>query len=167
MVGIADYNNTATNTLPVVLKLETNTPDDYFIAFNRAAGVNSQNDQADDELTIITTGNNGGAQSQSYLKATLSQDESYIIKDFGGTGKDIIVHLCEIDMSSSFNGAWVARISLSRSEAGVRCPTNSVRCLHISRCLCGAHIYLHTTSLLSMCLSPKHSYLPPLYYPPC
>ena len=38
MVGIADYLDTTTNTLPVVVKLETNTAQDYFIGFNRATG---------------------------------------------------------------------------------------------------------------------------------
>jgi hypothetical protein len=53
IVGIADYKNVNTGNLPVVIKLETGTTADYFIGFNRATGVNSQNDQASDKVTVI------------------------------------------------------------------------------------------------------------------
>ena len=78
MVGVAEItvNN---NKLPAVMKLETGTSNDYFVGFNRATGRNSQNDEADDEVTIVQTGNNGESYSQSFLKATLKQGESYSI----------------------------------------------------------------------------------------
>ena len=47
MVGIADYLNNPSSH-PVVIKVETGQGNDYFVGFNRAIGVNSQNDEGDD-----------------------------------------------------------------------------------------------------------------------
>jgi hypothetical protein len=58
MVVIADFNNNPQDN-QVVVKIETGTTTDQFIAFNRAIGVNSQNDEADDEVTIVETCNEG------------------------------------------------------------------------------------------------------------
>ena len=69
LVGIAEYTaRTDTFSQPVTVKLETGTDIDFFIGFNRAAGANSQNDEASDEVTVTTSGNNGEGYSQSYLK---------------------------------------------------------------------------------------------------
>jgi hypothetical protein len=81
MVGIAEIKDNNPNKKPAVLKLETGTSNDYFVGFNRAIGKNSQNVEADNEVTIVQTGNNGESYSQSYLKATLKQGESYSIGD--------------------------------------------------------------------------------------
>ena len=99
LVGIADYLNNPANH-SVVIKLETNTATDFFIGFNRAVGVNSQNDEADDEVTIITTGNNGEGYSQSYLQAHLVQGESYTINSFAGSGRKIVIEAVNIDITT-------------------------------------------------------------------
>ena len=39
----------------MVVKIETGTETDQFIAFNRATGVNRQNDEADNEVTMVET----------------------------------------------------------------------------------------------------------------
>jgi len=89
MVGIAEIKVDANNKRPAVMKLETGTSNDYFVAFNRAVGINDQNDEADDEVTIVQTGNNGSSYSQSFLKATLVQGESYDIGDLKITATKI------------------------------------------------------------------------------
>jgi len=43
LVGVADYLNNPDNN-KIVMKLETGTNEDYFVGFNRATGINSQND---------------------------------------------------------------------------------------------------------------------------
>jgi len=48
LVEIANYNTTANNH-PVVVKIETGTSTDQFIGFNRAIGINAENDEADNE----------------------------------------------------------------------------------------------------------------------
>ena len=116
IVGIADYNHTATRDLNVVLKLETGTSEDYFIGFNRATGANAQNDEADDELTIVKTGNNGELYSQSYLQAHLTAGESHILV---GNGAPVQVTLVGILKPAS--GPW--RATLKVENDGSAAPT--------------------------------------------
>merc|ERR1719410_2499271 len=96
-VGEWDYGQ---HGLPVVLKIETNTKNDYFVGFNRAAGPNAQNVQASDEVTIIKTGKNGNGYSQSRFKANLNQGQSYVFANWKGTDNDLEVTVNSIDMSS-------------------------------------------------------------------
>ena len=101
IVGIAEYDNRGQRN--VIIKLETGTSTDIFIGFNRATGINAQNDEADDEVTIVTTGNNGEYYSQSRLKATLRQGESWE-RTKGG----ITITAEEIDIRSSPGTAKVS-----------------------------------------------------------
>ena len=88
MVGIAEIkvNN---NKLPALLKLETGASEAYFLTFNRATGINSDNEEADDEVTIIEVYNNDRYFDQSYLKAHLKQGESYVIGELTITAEKI------------------------------------------------------------------------------
>ena len=110
LVGIADYKNEA--NIPVVLKLETDTVDDYFIAFNRAVGINADNDEADNEVTVILTGQNGEKASQSHLRATLAVGEQYVISNFGGGGRNCPIKLVSIDKSTI---VWKAIVQVGSS----------------------------------------------------
>ena len=126
MVGIADYMNSG---LPVVLKLETDTTNDYFVGFNRATGVNSQNDEADNEVTVVQTGKNGEGYSQSYLKATLTQGQRYTIPNFGESGKTLTITAAAVDIGTSPGIATVC-ISFDVDDngnalCGTRAPTTS------------------------------------------
>lgn len=58
-VGIADYENNPDGH-PVVLKIETGTSQDYFLGFNRARGINRDNQQASNQVTIIQVSGNDG-----------------------------------------------------------------------------------------------------------
>ncbi|KAL7531124.1 hypothetical protein ACHAXR_005221, partial [Thalassiosira sp. AJA248-18] len=118
MIGIADYLNSDPN-FPVVVKLETDTSDDYFIGFNRATGMNSQNDEADNLLTIVKTGANGVSYSQSWLQGYIGEGGTYNIAQYG-----IRITLCSIDKTSS--PYWKARIGVgSASACDVTAPTSS------------------------------------------
>ena len=124
MVGIANYQNETSSNLPVVVKLETNTEQDYFVAFNRATGVNSDNDEADDEVTIVQVSNgDGNAYSQSYLRATLLEGEVYQIDGFGGLDRNITVRHLSIDKTNS-DGVWRSNIWIGTDEATFE-PTRS------------------------------------------
>ena len=83
------------------MKLETGTSDDYFLGFNRASGVNRDNKQADNQVTIVKAGNNGVGYSQSFLQATLSQGASYTIPNWRGTSKSLVVTVNKIDFSAN------------------------------------------------------------------
>merc|ERR1712232_850252 len=100
-MGIAEYLNNP-GQHPVVVKLETGTPQDYFIAFNRAVGVNADNDEADNLVTIVqVTGNNGEGYAQSFLRGYIGQGQSFTLDGFGGSAKNIVIEVVNIDTSSS------------------------------------------------------------------
>jgi len=104
IIGIADFDNNPQER-NVIIKLETGTSYDYFVGFNRAIGVNSENDAADDEVTIILTSHNV-AYSQSYLQATLQEGESWTINGVTLTAE-------EIDISTN---PGTARVSIMKGE---------------------------------------------------
>jgi len=100
IIGIADYKNNP-NTRPVVVKLESGGPDDLFVGFNRAAGINRDTADARDQVTVIESGNDGLGYSQSFLKAILSQGESYSVENWRGSGLDMTIHVKEINLSAN------------------------------------------------------------------
>ena len=100
LVGVGEYGIRGGN--PVIVKLETGFSNDYFVGFNRAAGANRFNDQGDDQVNIVQVENGDGAGfSQSWLRALLSQGDSYAISDFGGTGKTVTITVNSIDITTS------------------------------------------------------------------
>jgi len=68
--------------------------------------VNSDNVEADNELTIVTTGANGEGYTQSWLKAHLVEGESYEITDYFTT--PVTVRLIKIDKPA--NAPWRATL---------------------------------------------------------
>jgi hypothetical protein len=119
LVGIAEYNiRTNTVNQPVVVKLETGATTDYFIGFNRAVGANSQNDEADNEVTIILA--NGGSYSQSSLQATLIEGETHPIPNFANGGNTLYVKAVDIDITST---PGVATICITYDASGSSCST--------------------------------------------
>ncbi len=106
LVGVADYLNPQ-STDYVVIKVETGLDNDYFVGFNRATGVNADNDEGDDVITVVQVdGQNGEEFTQSYLKAKLGFNgditgSSYTITDFGGTGFPLTISAFSIDLKSN------------------------------------------------------------------
>jgi len=128
LVGIANYGNNP-DQHPVVIKVETGTGTDQFIAFNRATGVNSQNDEADDEVTVVETGNNGEGYSQSFLKATLLQGESFQYDNWMGTGQILTITTIDIDQDTNPD-VWTATVTVSLgppppTPAPTSCPVGT------------------------------------------
>ena len=83
------------------MKLETGTADDYFMGFNRAYGVNWDNDQADNQVTTVQTGNSGTGYSQSFLQTTMTQGGSYTVSNnWRGTKKSLVVTVNTINFSA-------------------------------------------------------------------
>jgi hypothetical protein len=117
MVGIANYDQ-ATPDTPVLIKLETGLDNDYFINFNRATGINEQNVEADNEVTIVKA--NAETKSQSYLQATLLEDEAHSI-DSLGTASGIVVKLLSIDKTNP--DLWKAEVFIGTNLATIPGPT--------------------------------------------
>eukprot|EP00557_Chaetoceros_sp_GSL56_P003157 CAMPEP_0176495950 /NCGR_PEP_ID=MMETSP0200_2-20121128/10937_1 /TAXON_ID=947934 /ORGANISM="Chaetoceros sp., Strain GSL56" /LENGTH=522 /DNA_ID=CAMNT_0017893877 /DNA_START=1696 /DNA_END=3260 /DNA_ORIENTATION=- len=123
LIGIANYDSTGNE--PVVVKIETGTAADQFIAFNRATGVNSQNDEADDEVTIVeVTGNNGEGYAQSFLKAHLVQGESYTYVNWAGSGRNLIVKANVINIGVNPGYADI-QVCLDSCDPITSAPTKS------------------------------------------
>ena len=66
LIGVAEYDKISDGDT-VLLKIETSSSDDYFLAFNRKIGANSDNKMASDQVTIIEAGKNGVDFSQVSL----------------------------------------------------------------------------------------------------
>lgn len=111
MVGVADFLNNPEN-LNVVMKIESGTSTDLYVGFNRATGINSQNDLCDNCVTIIQTGSNGLGYSQSWNvinpKGGMNTvGEKLSIGNFGGSGSDLIIEVLNIDLTSNPGTATV------------------------------------------------------------
>ena len=122
LVGIANYDTTA-NSHPVVVKIETGTSTDQFIGFNRAVGINAQNDEADNEVTIVETGKNGNSYSQSTLKAHLVEGTSYTFPNWDKNGHALIITALDIDLGANQAvDIAVARVSITLEGVPTQAP---------------------------------------------
>jgi hypothetical protein len=124
MVGIDEYNIRGGS--PVTVRLETGGGADYFVGFNRASatGPNRLNDEGDNQVTIVqVNGNNGESYSQSFLKAKLSQGQSYAITNYGGTTQTVTITATSIDISTT-PGTAVVRITNGSTPSPTNAPTN-------------------------------------------
>jgi hypothetical protein len=101
MVGVAEFNKIKDGN-PIVIKLETGDKDDYYIEFNRATGPTSQEKQAQDMVTLYSTGNNGLAYSTSSLLpgGILGQGDTYTFSKWRGTKLDLTVSVLEINTNA-------------------------------------------------------------------
>jgi len=110
IVGVADFDKNPEN-YPVVVKIETGTGTDQFIAFNRATGVNRHSDDADNEVTIVETSENGEGAAQSYMKAHLAQGDYYIYPDWANTGQNLVIIANTINVNTG-NSAGYAEVQV-------------------------------------------------------
>ena len=94
------------------------------MGFNRASGMTADNDEGDNEVTVIQTGNNGNSYSQSSLRARGSQGVIYTIANFGETGNDLEIAVVQIDQNSPF---WTATVTIGWAgyTAGSPPPTTN------------------------------------------
>jgi hypothetical protein len=101
LIGVADYAKNPFNH-PIILKLETGTGSDYFVSFNRATGVNSEVQEASDQVLIHQVeGGHGTEYSQSMLMTTLYEGRTGTIENWRESGIDLTVKAIEINLSSS------------------------------------------------------------------
>jgi len=101
LIGMSDYGNNPYNH-PIILKLETGTGSDYFVSFNRAGGVNSEVQEANDLVLIHRVeGGHGTEYSQSMLMSTLYGGRTGTIENWRKSGIDLTVTVIEIDLWSS------------------------------------------------------------------
>eukprot|EP01082_Thalassiosira_pseudonana_P015771 g14019.t1 g14019 contig9:968778-972022(-) len=89
LIGVAEYDNNPEGH-NVVVKLVTGDSKNYYVGFNRATGINADNKQADNDVTIIEAGD-GSGYAQSYLKATLREGALYTFHNWRATGGNLVV----------------------------------------------------------------------------
>jgi hypothetical protein len=100
IIGVVDYMKIS--PFPVVVKIDTgSTSGQLYIAFNRAQGINRDNVQADDQVTIVETNGSGDNASQSFLRAHLAKGQQYAVENWNGSGKTLTVKATEIHLSTS------------------------------------------------------------------
>ncbi|KAL3770178.1 hypothetical protein ACHAW5_009273 [Stephanodiscus triporus] len=101
LIGVADYDNNPSN-YPIILKLETGGGSDYFVSFNRDSGVNSEVQQASDQVPIYqVAGGDGMTYSKSILKAALREGRSATVENWRKSGLDLTIKVIEINTWSS------------------------------------------------------------------
>lgn len=119
LVGVADYLNNPDNN-KIVMKLETGTNEDYFVGFNRATGINSQNDLCDDCVTVIKAGN-GNSYAQSWnqidpLGGMSSAGQEHTISGFRNTSYDLTIQVLDINTTTS---PGTATVKISFGDASI------------------------------------------------
>ena len=100
MIGIAEFANN-TDEHPVIIKIETGTDTDQFIAFNRATGFNvdAYDKRAGDAVTMVEASRNGLGYSKSLLKAILKYDgDSYTYLNWADRGVDLVLTMVSRDL---------------------------------------------------------------------
>lgn len=106
MVGIAEYDIAGVNSLFVRLD---NNGNDYFIGFNRAVGINADQIEAVNMVTVTQT---AGDHELSFLLAKLSLGQSFTINNIKGTGRSVQIEVLSVDTSSR---PGVAKVRVSNS----------------------------------------------------
>jgi hypothetical protein len=98
LVGVADYSE-ASGTDTVVLKVEGNALD-YYVGFNRKAGINSGTNEGGNQVTIQER-DQGTGYAPSKLIAKLSSGNEHTIPDFGSSGRDVVIKVTSIDTTAN------------------------------------------------------------------
>jgi len=75
LAGIVE--NPFEGNVPILIKLNTASSDDYYVSFNRKIGINSGTKEGGDQVMITKAGAEGNGFSQSWLLAKLSADSSW------------------------------------------------------------------------------------------
>ena len=101
IVGLADYTSNHAHH-PIVIKLETGNPRDWFVGFNHKSGVNSDVVQAGNRVTIYqVAGTDSLGYSTSSLKSTLTEGRQARLSNWRNTGYDLLIKVHKIDTADS------------------------------------------------------------------
>ena len=126
LVGIPDYSTTANGGEVVLVKINTSSDTDYYMMFNRRAGITAETSEAGDQVVIETQGSEGSTYAKSFLVAKLSAGGQYKVSNFDGSGRTVTITVTTINLAAS-----VAYADVSISVAPV------VRACAVRRGVCG------------------------------
>merc|ERR1712226_1276470 len=106
--GLSDFQSVGgQGTTVVKINNSQNGQPDYFLNYNKRAGVNSGTVEGGNQVMITSTGSEGTAYSESELLAKLSVGGTHTIVDFEGTGNDVTITFESMDTSASPSPARV------------------------------------------------------------
>ena len=124
IIGLADYTSNH-GQHPIVIKLETGNPRDWFVGFNHKSGVNSEVVEAGNRVTIYqVAGTDGLGYSTSSLKATLTAGKQARLSNWRNTGHNLLIKVHEIDTSDSPVGSATIAIEFGPQAPPTAPPTN-------------------------------------------
>jgi len=147
LYGVADFE-VGNGAKIVVVKINDPREEeqDFYVAFNRATGINSGTREGRNQVLVTTTGEEGRAYSESTLLAKLNAIESYTISNFAGTGSDLTVSVDSIETSSNPGFAQV-RIEIGGEQCeGTFSPTPAPSTSPTISCSGGKILRVHVTT---------------------
>lgn len=118
LVGISDYG--AATTQSVILKVEGDDID-YYVGFNRQAGINSGTREAGNLVTVQSRAL-GTNYAQSTLIAKLGAGQSYAITNFGAAADTVYITVDSINLTGT---PAVASIRVYKDSVPTATPTAS------------------------------------------
>jgi len=112
LVGVAEYDKREGSK--VLIKIVGHDDgNDYFISFNRKVGMNAGSTEDGDKV-IITSNKSRRSGAISKKRKALSAGDSYVIANFGGSGKKLTVLVEDISIGNAT--AAYAHISILQIE---------------------------------------------------
>merc|ERR1711862_63932 len=112
LVGVAEYDKREGSK--VLIKIVGHGDgNDYFISFNRKVGMNAGSTEDGDKV-IITSNKSRRSGAISKKRKALSAGDSYVIANFGGSGKKLTVLVEDISIGNAT--AAYAHISILQIE---------------------------------------------------
>mmetsp|Transcript_28882 Transcript_28882/g.44125 ORF Transcript_28882/g.44125 Transcript_28882/m.44125 type:complete len:734 (-) Transcript_28882:114-2315(-) len=92
--GVADYGNSAVNT--IIVKINTSTAIDYYVTYNKKAGINSGTVEGANQVMVTSQGGEGASYAESSLLAKLNAGGTHTISNFDGTGQNMEITFIEL-----------------------------------------------------------------------
>ncbi len=126
LVGVAEYGqitNGGGGDRRLVLRIVSGGSTDLYVGFNRKTGMNGDNKQGSDMVTVIQAAAGGITYSTSALKATLQQGRSFYIPNWRGDGSSLEIFADEI-RTDVVPGYAIVRAAIAGGEGPANPPTN-------------------------------------------
>ena len=101
IIGVSDYNNNP-DEHPFIIKIESGGPADWMLGFNRVSGINSESQQAFNQVAVYrVSGGDGLKYTQSSLKAALVSGRRVTINNWRKSGLSMKITVNAINILSS------------------------------------------------------------------
>lgn len=101
LIGISDYNNNPSGH-NILVKLESGSGADYFVGFNRAAGINSDSPQGRNKVVVHKVQDGDGkTYSKSFLKGIIAAGNKMTISNWRKSGNRLVIQVLQINTATS------------------------------------------------------------------